>query len=167
MMDSTSLAGIIYGEGKIDQFGAYPVPVNKGNRGAMNDFGGWVVTRAAPEKEAKQFLNFFFQEDQFMHYGKNTVIGHVPAMKTVAETDEYLDFERIAPFRSIFEAAIKAAQNGVGIGMTYGPNKYTGVVRSRDIWVNMVNRIALKGESAESVAKWAQQEIEKIKQEID
>ena len=167
MMDSTSLAGIVYSENKIDQFGAFPCPVNNGNRGAMNDYGGWVVTRQAPEKAAKQFLNFFFQEDQFMYYGKYEVIGHIPATKTVAESEEYLEFERIKPFRGIFEAAIDAAQNGVGLGMTNGPNRYTGVVRSQDIWVNMVNRMVLKGESAESVSEWAQEEIEKIKKDID
>jgi len=167
MLDSTSLASAIYSEGKIDQFGAFAFPVNKGNRQTMNDFGGWAVSRQADLEAVNKFLEFFYREEEYMYYSKYEVIGHIPANKIAAESDEYLDFERIAPFKEMFKAAVEVAETGVGMGMTNGPNKYTGIVRSQDVWVKMVDMMMLQDKAPEEIAKWAQEIIEEIKAEID
>ncbi len=167
MLDSTSLANAIYSENKIDQFGAFSMPVNNGDRQTMNDFGGWVVTKQANIDVAKQFIEFFNRKDQFMYYAQYEVIGHIPANKLASESDEYLDHERIAPFKDMFKAAIAVAETGVGVGMTNGPNKYTGVVRSQDIWVKMVDMMVLQDKSPEEIAEWAQEAIEEIKEDME
>lgn len=162
MMDSTSLASVILAEGREDMFSAFPVPVNNGDRGAMNDFIALVMTRQADTEAAKQFLSYFFLDENMSDFASNAVVGHIPARQSIAESDAYLESEKIAPFRSVFEAAIEAGQNGVGLGMTNGPNRYTGVVRSQNIWGEMVDRMILRDESPEAVAEWAQREIEEI-----
>lgn len=164
IMTSTSLADIVAGkEGLLQKVGAFPVPVNKGDRGALSEFAGWSVTEASKHKaEAKKFLETFFRDDAYLEFAQNAVIGHLPALKTAAGNDAYWNSPRIKPFKEIFQAGLEATKNGEMPGQRFGPNQYAGTVLSKQVWSQMVDMVTVQGKDPKEAAVWAEQEVQDI-----
>lgn len=165
MVDSTSVASAIYAAGLIENYSAFAIPVNQGDRGPMVDFQGLnVCAKSANPEAAKEFIKFFMSYDQYMIFATQTVIGHLPYC-SIVYNDEYFNSERIAPFADIFRAAL-SIKNGCLMGQTFGPNPYSAEISSEGVWGNMITMLA-EGSTPEEVALWGQEQCEAIKQDID
>lgn len=164
LMASLTTADVIAGkEGLLQNVGAFPVPINKGDRGALAEFAGWAVTEGAKHKaEAKQFLETFFRDDVQLEFAQNNIIGFLPAQKNISENDAYWNSARIKPFKEIFQAAIEVTKNGEMPGQRFGPNKWAGTVQSNQVWTQMVDMVVVEGKDPKEAAAWADKEVREI-----
>ncbi|MBC7190207.1 extracellular solute-binding protein [Candidatus Aerophobetes bacterium] len=166
MLTSPSFADILATHPDLrPKFGAVSFPINKGNRGPLAEFCSLNIAKTTKKREQiRKFLLYFYRPDNYLRWAQNTVIGHIPVVRSTLENREYWEYPRIKPFAEFIKAGMKAS-TGVLPGMTYGPNKFAALVLSARIWNEIGDRVCLKNEDPGEVLKWAQEQIENIIEE--
>lgn len=161
MHTSTSVASVLrVGQTPVEKFAAFPMPTNKGKRGAVSFWTGWCVSERSKNKDAaKALLAMFFRVDVYSIFARNTELGFLPTEPIVAESKAYKDNPRVKPFLPMFEQGGEVAKVGVLPGQRYGNNLNAGKIAGARIWTEMMDRIAVSHESPKSVAAWAEKAI--------
>jgi ABC-type glycerol-3-phosphate transport system substrate-binding protein len=147
----------------MEKFGAVPIPVNKGDRQATNDFGTYNLPVGAEHPEAAaDLLKFWFSPEHNIKFFQTHVPGHIPTLKTTRESAAYLESPNIAAIAPFVKAASAAAEKGTMSGAFYGPHELLGKLLAAEIYTQMVDRVVELGEEPREVAKWAQEESEAL-----
>lgn len=159
-LSSTSVANFI-GD-RPDAFGGVPLPSNRGDKSATLDYAALVATNETQHpEEAKEFIRHWYADEALaLDWATTTVTGHIATHQAVTSSDEYWAHPRIAPVEAALRAGMEAAVRGVGTGATFGPHPCTADLYAQDVWVEMMQRVIIGGESSEAVAEWAHETIE-------
>lgn len=158
MHTSTSVAQVLL-DGKIpvDNFAAFAIPINQGDRGGVSFWTGWCVNEQSENKDAaKAMLRTFFTNEVYSNFAKTTELGFLPTEPAVATSASYQADPQVEQFASMFEQGAEVAKVGVLPGQRLGPNLEAGQVAGAQIWTEMMDRIAVNRESPASVASWAE-----------
>ena len=168
-IDSVSFAGTIANEDKLDLYGAFPIPQNKGDYQAITGFYGFAVSSTDPDRLAatKELIKYMNEPDVYMEFAKSSVLGHIPANKTATQGDTYWSSERVAPFADIFKVAMDAGKNGIVMGMERGANKYSSFIVSSYIYNDMLDMLILNKDTPEKICSWAEEKMNTIIDDVD
>lgn len=163
-LSSTSFANeLVLDPSLQDKFAAVPFPTNHGDRGAVMDFASLSVPASSEHpEEAKRFIEFWFKDDVMLEFAEQTVVGHIPTLEAVTDSEEYWASERIKPLAPVLKNALEASAVGVQAGGTFGPHPCTTQVNAQNIWVEMGERVVIGDEAPDEVAAWAQDAITSI-----
>ena len=156
----------------LDNISAVRIPRNPKYESEFGGFGPndvyYLMSKNMENRDiAKTYLIEFLSHEHHLRYAQETAIGWVAVRKSVQESSEYLNYPRLAPYKAFIEAAIGAEPKALNIGHPFGPNQYGGVVFGRAVWTRMIEKLILDDMSPEEVAKWAQEAVEEIKEEMD
>lgn len=164
MWTSTSFSDFLsQNPDKLPNFGAFAFPPGKGNRGAVYIIGAFGIARDTPYRdESAQFLEYLMTGDTYLQFMQNTVIGFLPTTKAVAESDEYWNHERIAPFADILKAGVEASEIAVLQGQFNGTNPWAGQVLGAGIWEEIGDRVTIGGEDPTTVVEWGAEKISEL-----
>jgi ABC-type glycerol-3-phosphate transport system substrate-binding protein len=169
MMSSVSFSDVLLKPGsKLTpaQVGAVPVP-NKARKtpATLALYSVLVIPKGAKNvAEAKKFLEFWATPPEMIKFGENTVIGHIPVMRSVSDPNSpYWKSARIAPVAEYIRAGIDgAAKDGYVLGMYPKPNPCGPKAVAAAIYPQMVSHLIGDGWTAERVATWAQDQVTKM-----
>jgi multiple sugar transport system substrate-binding protein len=154
----------------LDNVTAIPIPRSTKHKSEFTGWGpnalGYVVSKSANRDAAKAYLVEFMSHENQLEYAKETAIGFVAVRKSVQESQEYLNYPRLKPFRAFTEAAIKAEPGGLNTGHPFGPNKYGGAILGQSVYSRMAQKLLIDNDSPEEIVKWAQETVEKIVKEM-
>jgi multiple sugar transport system substrate-binding protein len=151
---------------KLGQAAAVSVP-NDAKKVPSNgaEFAVLVIPKNAKNAEqAKEFLEFWATPEEMMKFGQNTVIGHIPVMRSVYDSKSpYWTSPRIAPFAEVLKAGIEgAAANGFTYGMYPKPNPCGPKVVASGVYTQMASHIVVDDWTPERTAAWAQDQIKQV-----
>ena len=169
MMSSVSFSDLLLRPGSkltAAQVGAIPIP-NKAKKApaTLALYSVLVIPKGAKNvAEAKKFLEFWATAPEMIKFGENTVIGHIPVMKSVSDPNSsYWKSPRITPVAEYVRAGIDgAAKDGYVLGMYPKPNPCGPKAVAAGIYPQMVSHVIGDGWTAERVAAWAQDQVTKI-----
>jgi multiple sugar transport system substrate-binding protein len=170
MLTSTSIVDYMYKQGLTAEYAAVPMPLNHGDRGAIQDFNCLSIPSTVKGREleiVKKFLLHWFEPDVYSEFAKKTVIGHNPSLKSVKMSKEFWALPHIVQTTSFYEAGMEAGKGAVLPGQTFGPNPYAGRVEAENVWGEMGDRVCILRKDPADVAKWAQERIETIIRQIE
>jgi ABC-type glycerol-3-phosphate transport system substrate-binding protein len=169
MMSSVSFSDLLLRPGSkltAAQVGAVPIP-NKAKKApaTLALYSVLVIPKGAKNvAEAKKFLEFWATPAEMIKFGENTVIGHIPVMRSVSDPNSsYWKSPRITPVAEYVRAGIDgAAKDGYVLGMYPKPNPCGPKAVAAGIYPQMVSHLIGDGWTAERVASWAQDQVTKM-----
>lgn len=132
----------------------------------FNDFPSVFIPKAAPNMEAtKQFAAFLYEPEGYIQQ-MHAAPGHVlPVLKTIAEDPRYLDNPIISKYTPEVDLMSSAAAGGYNLGWesaAHRPNVLAGEIVNSGVISEMVQRVVLNGESADTVLSDTAMRIEEI-----
>ncbi|MEX1134575.1 MAG: sugar ABC transporter substrate-binding protein [Acidimicrobiia bacterium] len=147
----------------LSSFATTLFPTNRGDRGALAAWATLTIPRGAEHPaEAAAFLEHWFSSDVYLEFSKRNIVGILPVVESVADSEEYWASERVAPMESILRSGIDAGRIGVPQEGIYGPNACAPQVLSQGVWEEMGDRVTIGQEDPAEVAAWAQEQITQI-----
>jgi ABC-type sugar transport system, periplasmic component len=157
MMATATTVAEVLGDQASD-FGAFRVPINRGDREAAYGFYGWSITRDSKNPElASDFLVHFFEEANYLDLVENAPLGHLPTMQGVK-----LASPRINPVREFYTEGAAVVENGVLSGSHFGPNPYAGEIVSKGVYKQMLDKAVVDRQPISDVVAWGQKQVETI-----
>ncbi len=82
------------------------------------------------------------------------------------QTDpRYLGHPRVKPYLDFFKVGLGVTPGSLAFGQEYGGNIFGGLIDSKGVWIEMIERAVLKNEPSEDIVKWAEKKIKKIVKE--
>jgi len=165
-IDSASFLGSLNQDNPdlLPNVGVVPIPLNGGQ------YSGWAGTSAYAitadsrlQAEAKKFLEFMFQPQNYAGFIGREVLGFQPVYKPVTDSADFYNQDRIKPLADIYKGAAAAAASGYA-GATYGApsvSKRLALVYNQQVYSQMAARIE-QGQTPEAVAAWAAQRIAEV-----
>jgi multiple sugar transport system substrate-binding protein len=151
---------------KPEQVGAVPIPQSRtGVPSNPAPFANIVIPRGAKNVQmAKQFLEFWAQDAEMVKFGENTVIGHIPVMRSVSDpSSPYWSSTRISPLAPFIQAGIEGAStNGFVPGMYPKPSSCGPKVMAAGVYTQMLSHVVVDKWSSAQTATWAESQIKQI-----
>jgi len=149
-----------------DYISIVPIPKGKGTmRGWAGNAQFAVSSQSKHPDLAKEFLAYWFKPDVYSEYMGSTVLGFIPLYLPVAQDPKFLELPRIKPLADAYKGGIQAgAQGGPILGAEHGPNVVTFQAYNEMLYAQMAEKL-YNGETAEAVAAWAEQELQRMKTE--
>ena len=150
----------------LDDIEAAPVPkINKDDerQGIETSNIPLVVWKNSEHPEiSKAFIETLYEKEKYIEFLHSVPGGMLPALKDIAEEDEYLDNETIQEFDESINVINDALENGTAISMENGPRVEAGLITSQGIIENMFQDIVLSDVPVEEAAQKAEDELNKI-----
>ncbi len=166
MVSSTSFSGTFLADKPemLDQVSAVAQPSVAGTGAGlagMNILN--ITTQTAHPDRMVDFFAALFDRENYQEWFQSTVVGWAPTHKAVQESDDYWNHPRIAPVAHIIRAGVAASQQAWVGGSKFGSqgSGLLGIVTARSIVKDMFIKV-FQGESPESAAEWAEQEVQKV-----
>ncbi len=165
-IDSASFLGALQQNNPdlLAKVGVVPIPLNGGQYAGWAGTSQYAITAASPHQaEAKKFLEFMFQAQNYAGFIGREVLGFQPEYKPVADSTGFYNQSRIQPLADIYKGAAAAAATGYA-GPTYGSSsvsKQNSLVYNQQVYSDMGARIE-QGQSPAAVATWAAQRIAEL-----
>ncbi|MBN9643705.1 ABC transporter substrate-binding protein [Corynebacterium mendelii] len=147
-----------------DKVAAAPLPVaakgDKSNYPAEVTNAAMVVWRASDNAgTAKAFLEFLYDDDEYIEFLHSVPGGMLPAMKDINDNPKYLDNETIEKYQDSVQVIADQVAVGSAIGMENGPTVQAGILTSQGIIERMMQSIVLDGADPADAAKKAEDEL--------
>ncbi|MFC5631492.1 MULTISPECIES: ABC transporter substrate-binding protein [Streptococcus] len=147
----------------LDSIDAYPMPKVKESD---KDYGietsniPMVVWKNSKYPEvAKAFMEYLFEEDNYLEFLDSTPVGMLPAFSGVSDTDEYKSNETRKKFQHAEEVILKAVASGTAIGYENGPSVQAGMLTNQHIIEQMFQDIITNGTDPMKAAKAAEKQL--------
>ncbi|WP_043347559.1 ABC transporter substrate-binding protein [Beutenbergia cavernae] len=150
----------------LDQIAAAPLP-----RMDADDpiYGGetsntpMVVWQASDvQEEAKAFLEFLYQDSDYIDFIHSVPGGMLPALSDISEDPAYLDEPTLQQFADTVDVIEEAVPLGTAIGMEEGPRIQAGILTSQGVIEGMFQSIILNDEPVEDAAIAAQEQLDSL-----
>jgi len=165
---SISLAAVLHEQApeKRDLIGVAPIPKWEQYDGpwtGTSAFNWWIVPNTTKYPEiVKDFLRTFFRKDVYLQYCQRTYRGWLPVLASTQQDPEFLNHERIAPYREYFETALSVCPGSITTGQEYEANKFGGMVFNERVYIEMIERAVLQNQPTDEILKWAESRIQEI-----
>jgi len=142
------------------EFSAVTFPTNKGNRGAMFNPVTYEITKSTDHpEEAKLLLKFMCRDDITLEFHKLYIPGHVPALKSVNENEEFWNSPNVIDLVDIIKAGVTANEKAILAAQELGPNSVSGVIMGTGIVGSMVQKVLLDGWGPQEALEWCEQKL--------
>lgn len=134
-------------------------PVNS-EVGWFTDVIGLVKMQGADEEAADAFIRFLFEDERYIEFLHTIPAGQFPVTSTTAVEDgPFFDHPVIEKFREGVEITLEGIRDGAALGMTYGPNKFAGLLKT-GIIEDMMQDIVVDGVPVEVAVESTHQELQ-------
>ncbi|MGM0209310.1 multiple sugar transport system substrate-binding protein [Enterococcus sp. DIV0421] len=147
----------------VDHIDAYPMPkVNASDK----DYGietsniPMVVWKNSKNPQvAKAFLEYLYQEDNYLEFLDSTPVGMLPAISGIADLESYKANETRQKFKHAEEVIIEAASSGTAIGYENGPSVQAGILINQHVIEQMFQEIISNGVDTKKAAEAAEKQL--------
>lgn len=130
--------------------------------GETSNIATVVWEKSEVQEEAKAFLEFLYQEEDYVEFLHSVPGGMLPSLQDIAENEAYLDndtLERHADSVAVISEAVPA---GTAIGMEDGPLVQSGILTSQAVIEKMLQDIVLNGTDVKTAAKAAEDQLNQL-----
>ncbi|MPV35522.1 ABC transporter substrate-binding protein [Georgenia subflava] len=114
------------------------------------------------QEEAKAFLTFLYNDEDYVDFIHSVPGGMLPALKDVSQSEAYLDDETLTTFADSVAVIEEAVPMGTAIGMEDGPAVQSGIITSQGVIERMFQDIILNGVPVEEAAADAQEQLDEL-----
>lgn len=161
ILTSTSFcANILSLEDTSMKFSAVTFPTNKGDKGTMFNPVTYEITSTTEHlEEAKLLFKFMRRDDIALEFHKLYIPGHVPAIKSVNENEEFWNSPNVKDIVGIIQAGVTANEKAILAAQELGPNSVAGVIMGTGVVGSMVQKVLLDGMDPQEALEWCEQEL--------
>jgi ABC-type glycerol-3-phosphate transport system substrate-binding protein len=126
----------------------------------------FVVPKTTEHPElVKDYLRTFFSDDVYWRYCARTYRGWLPVLLPTQTDPRYLEHPRVKPYIDFFKVGLEVSPGSLAFGQEYGGNRFGGIIDSKGVWIEMIERAVLKNEPSEEIVEWAEEKIKEIVEE--
>jgi multiple sugar transport system substrate-binding protein len=130
--------------------------------GWFTDVISLVKMRGSNETAADEFIRFLFDDDRYIAFLHTIPAGQFPVTATTAvENGAFFDHPVIDQFREGVEITLEGIRDGAALGMTYGPNKFAGLLKT-GLVENMMQDIVVDGVAVEEAVANTHAELQAL-----
>lgn len=130
--------------------------------GETSNIATVVWEKSDVQEEAKAFLEFLFQDEDYIQFLHSVPGGMLPALSDIAEKPEYLDDETLTRHADSIAVVSEAVPMGTAIGMDDGPLVQSGILTSQAVIEKMFQDIVLNGTPVKDAAKAAEDQLNQL-----
>jgi len=146
----------------IQKIGSVPIPVNKGSHNWVWYGSLCVSSTTKNAKLAKEFIKVLYTGDNYTNYFINTVMGHLPLMKSTVQSTLFWDSDRLSPIKHLLEPGMASTKTGIMAYEGSGSNPYAGLLYGEGVITEMGQKILTGSSTPEEVAAWAEKRVKEI-----
>ncbi|MCU9533348.1 ABC transporter substrate-binding protein [Streptococcus sp. CSL10205-OR2] len=147
----------------LDSIDAYPMPkINADDK----DYGietsniPMVVWKNSKNPEvAKAFLEYLYEEDNYLEFLDATPVGMLPAISGITDLPAYQENETRQKFAHAEGVILEAVKNGTAIGFENEPSVQAGLMVNQHIIEQMFQDIISNGKDPMEAAKEAEKQL--------
>jgi len=114
------------------------------------------------EAESKAFLEFLYNDDDYIDFLHSVPGGMLPALSDISENPAYQDDDTMRQFADSIAVIEAAVPMGTAIGMESGPALQSGIITSQGVVERMFQDIILKGTAVADAAAAAEAELNSL-----
>jgi multiple sugar transport system substrate-binding protein len=147
------------GEDVFNQFGVAPVPTKKGNGAFMGNTSYIVFKDAKHKAEAKDFLKFLMQDQQYIKWLLTDPAGQGPVSKSAQQNPAYTDSPDYKAVKHVIDASNQSLPSAWVYGM---PNPHAGEIEGLQVISEVAAKVVVDNEDPAQAAKEGAAKIEEI-----
>lgn len=121
-----------------------------------------VWERSDNQRAAKEFLEFLFQDEDYVEFIHSVPGGMLPSLSDVSTSDAYLDNDTLRTHAASVEVITEAVPLGTAIGMEDGPLVQAGILTSQGVVEEMFQDIVLNDAPVAEAAETAQNRLNEL-----
>lgn len=110
----------------------------------------------------KAFIEFLYQEDNYIEFLHSVPVGMLPSLNDIAENEDYLNNETIQQYGDELNVIQTTVDNGHGIGFEHGACVQASYLTSQGVIEEMFQDIITNGTDVETAAQNAEDELNEI-----
>ncbi|WP_434081524.1 ABC transporter substrate-binding protein [Sanguibacter sp. Z1732] len=114
------------------------------------------------QEEAKAFLRFLYNDEDYIEFLHSVPGGMLPAMSDISDSPEYQDNDVIEEFSESVAVIEEAVPLGTAIGMEQGPALQAGILTSQGVVERMFHSVILDGTDTREAAEAAERELNEL-----
>lgn len=149
-----------------DAIKAAPLPRMKAGDdaygGETSNIATVVWQKSDVQEEAKAFLEFLYQDEDYIDFLHSVPGGMLPSLADISENEKYLDNETLQRHADSVAVISDAVPMGTAIGMESGPRVQAGILTSQAVIEKMFQDIVLNGTDVKTAAKAAQDQLNQL-----
>lgn len=130
--------------------------------GETSNIAAVVWDRSDVKEEAAAFLEFLYQDEDYIEFLHSVPGGMLPALSDIAENEAYLDDATLQRHADSVQVISDAVPMGTAIGMEEGPLVQSGILTSQAVIEKMFQDIVLNGADVEEAAKAAEDQLNQL-----
>lgn len=150
----------------IDSIDAYPIPKVKASdkdNGIETSNIPMVVWKNSKHPEvAKAFLEYLYEEDNYVNFLESTPVGMLPTVKGITDLPKYKENETRKKFEHAEKIILDAVKTGTAIGFENKPSVQAGMMTNQHIIEQMFQEIITKNVDPMEAAKKAEKELNSV-----
>lgn len=122
-----------------------------------------VLWKKAKAPEAcKAFIEFLYQEDNYVQFLDAVPVGMLPALKDITTGEKYLSNPTVQQFKDEVDVISEAIALGSAIGFEHGASVQASYLTSQGVVEEMFQDIITNGTDVETAARRAQDKLSEI-----
>ncbi|WP_353960922.1 sugar ABC transporter substrate-binding protein [uncultured Clostridium sp.] len=110
----------------------------------------------------KAFIEKLYEKENYIKFLEATPVGMLPAIKGIADTEEYKANETVKKFSNAVDVISTAVDKGTAIGFEHGPSVEAGLLTSQGIIESMFQDIITNGTDVKKAAKTAEDKLNEL-----
>lgn len=130
--------------------------------GETSNIASVVWEKSDVQEESKAFLEFLFQDEDYIDFLHSVPGGMLPVLSDIAENEAYLDNETLTKHAESVQVIADAVPQGTAIGMEEGPLVQSGILTSQGVIEKMFQDIVLNGTPVKEAAKAAEDQLNQL-----
>lgn len=130
--------------------------------GETSNIATVVWEKSDVQEEAKAFLEYLYQDEDYIDFLHSVPGGMLPSLQDIAENEAYLDDETLQRHADSVAVISEAVPAGTAIGMEDGPLVQSGILTSQAVIEKMMQDIVLNGTDVETAAKAAEDQLNQL-----
>lgn len=120
----------------------------------------WEMSENKPA--AKAFLEFLFQDEDYIEFLHAVPGGMLPSLSDISATPQYQDDETLKKYADTVQVIEEAVPLGTAIGMEDGPLVQSGILTSQGVIEKMFQNIVLNDVDVEEAADAAEEQLDQL-----
>ena len=129
--------------------------------GRYSDVVGVVAMKGDMEDETDAWIQFLFEDDNYIEFLHTIPGGMYPVTKSVAQSPAFFNHPFIKSIKEGVDLTLAHMPFGKGIGMTYGPNPSAGALGAGLI-ERLMQDVAINGTAPQAAAQKVNQTLETV-----